>query len=73
MEIFISLQKAVLTLEQNKLADINEKYDEQAEILAEVNQQQEQLEAVSQARLSVASALSQGDVAAAAADRACDN
>jgi hypothetical protein len=54
-------------LEQRHMDDINEKYNEQAKLLDDISQAQQIISSLQRGRLSVASALSSGDIAAAAA------
>lgn len=54
-------------LEQRKIDDINDAYDEQAKILDKVQAAQQGLANIEKARLGVAGSLSSGDVAGAAA------
>lgn len=57
---------ALNAIDQAKIDDINEKYEKQLEIFDQISQQQQAIANLERGRLSVANALSSGDIAAAA-------
>ncbi len=65
-DALIAENEARNSIDQAKIDDVNEKYEKQLEIFDQISQQQQAIANLERGRLSVANALSQGDIAAAA-------
>ena len=60
------MRQAEIDIKQAQIDDINQKYEKQLEIFDQISQQQQAIANLERGRLSVANALSTGDIAAAA-------
>lgn len=66
LEAESAVREAQNAIAQGQIDDINEKYDKQLNILDQIGQHQQAIANLERGRMSVANALSQGDIAAAA-------